>query len=142
MPIRDRNTKKEKLIEQIVEHNSLDYKIKSLTKKIAPVKAKLKKITDEKGYETPNGSKRYEVGEYELVNTLRSSTVLVPEAVMLIEKHLPQLASKLIHKVPVVREEKLQQMIADGIINTRMAKRLYTINESFAFTVKDKVDEK
>lgn len=142
MPPKQDRKSKPTLVEKVTKYNEIDYKIKTLTKKLIPIKEELKALVDAKGYVTPAGSKRLEVGNYELVNTLRSGTALVPEATILIEKYLPELASKLIQKVSTVREDKLKQMITDGLISTRVARRLYQITESFAFSIKEQSDEK
>jgi len=139
MPSKDKgsnSTTKSRLVEKIKTYNQNDFKIKLLTKKNAPIKEELKQLVETKGYQTPNGSKRLEVSdEFELVNTVRTTAKLVPEAVSLIEKHLSE--HKLIETVKVVREDKLQQLIEDGVISKRLANRLYELSETFAFSVKE-----
>jgi len=136
MPIKDKNPN-EVIIQKARTYIQNDFKIKLLSKRNAPIKEELKALVDKKGYVTPKGSKHLELSEeLELVNTVRNSVELVPEAISIIEKHLPHL--KLIETVKVVREDRLQQYIESGEISTRLAKRLYQIKESFSFSVKEK----
>lgn len=142
MPIRDRKKvdakpdKNAKIIETAKRFKVVDAKVKLLSKELTELKDELKSIVSKRGYEAPNGSIRFDLDEKtELVNTLRSTAKLVPEAVDIIKKHCPEF--NLIEEIEIVREDRLRVLIEKGKINKRLANRLYNITDVYAFGIKE-----
>lgn len=145
MPIRkikqDISPKKKTLSDKAEEYQSLQKEVKKLTSKLETLKAEMKQLLTDKGYETPQGNMIMSVatskGAVQLTNTLRSTTFLKANAVEIIKTKLPELTKRLIEKVEVLREDRLKSLIEDGTIPVRTARQIYGTSDNYAFSIKE-----
>lgn len=119
---------------------------KSLKKDTDEVKSTLDEQVKNHGAVNPKGHKvlvaDYNDKEYIIMNERRVSNSLVPEALDLIRKHLPKEdAEYIIEQQPVLRVDRLEELIKKGKIKNEVLVKLFTESESFAFKVKVEKDK-
>lgn len=125
-----------------IEYLKLKSSIKELESKCSDARKPLESYVKEFGCTVKGGSLLkvlpYADKEVHLKETLRTSKVLLPEAIdVLNEEGLEEC----IENVPVIREDVLERLYADGKVSDEVMQKLFALKKTFAFSVelKDKM---